>query len=287
VSTVHRKRLLLQELASHGYGTTAVLYSSTGNNSIGRHLSQLNIGCTNDNKCPFTTFLPGTGGTPPNWGSQLVTFAAPESPIGFSFGPVGGQYGPCYYSVSATVADPDPPIPISLSLAIGVQLCQNLQNFDNAFVTGSLTLGVPPTKKPPIDMFLSIFSWNILSVTGGITTSMNDVSCFYDGSGNLQGGTPGNPDDSQLQLLSGAPSVIGSSATNSMCNCLQNLQFRQALFVGVQGPDIPGLILDTPPLSLPVSLIISPLAWGAIQPFLFLTKFQVCLRIAYCLASQI
>ncbi len=260
-STARRRRLLeaaampapaQQHFAAAAFGNaTAGLSLGLGG---GRSLRQYLGGCSATNKCPIKpTLMPGGGG----YANQAVVVAIPGVPVGFAIGPV--NRAPCMYETTVSVSPTQIliPLPITISGTLGVLLCSDLSSYEAIYGTLSAAVGIPGIAD---NSPLSLFSWQIASITVSLVNEIQELQCTVDSAGAL------SYDASDAAMLGGMVQRFGTSAARSNCDCLRNTGQRSGLGFAIGGPDIPGFAL----LALPfLGQVIAPVA-----PFLAFVKLR-------------
>jgi hypothetical protein len=197
--------------------------------------------------------MPGGGG----YANQAVVIAIPGVPVGFAIGPVSRP--PCMYETTVSVSPTQIliPLPITISGTLGVLLCNDLTSYEAIYGTLAAAVGIPGIS--PMSP-LSLFSWQIASITLSLVNEIQELQCTVDSSGNLQ------HDSSDAAMLGGMVQRFGTSAARSNCDCLRNTGQRSGVGFAIGGPDIPGFAL----LLLPfLGQIIAPLS-----PFLAFVKMR-------------
>jgi hypothetical protein len=246
-SGVRRRRLLQMQT------TPVVMMADNTSFAGGRSLMQLG-GCSATNKCPIKpTLLPGGGG----YANQAVIIAIPGVPVGFAIGPVNRP--PCMYESTVSVSPTQIliPLPITISGTLGVLLCNDLSSYEAIYGTLAAAVGIPGISATSP---LSLFSWQIASITLSLVNEIQELQCTVDSSGNLQ------HDSSDAAMLGGMVQRFGTSAARSNCDCLRNTGQRSGIGFAIGGPDIPGFSL----LLLPfLGQVIAPLT-----PFLAFVKMR-------------
>jgi hypothetical protein len=257
-SSVRRRRLLeaaamLQQQPAYAAASSFDNATAGMSFSGGRSLMQLG-GCSATNKCPIKpTLFPGGGG----YANQAVVVAIPGVPVGFAIGPVNRP--PCMYETTVSVSPTQIliPLPITISGTLSVLLCSDLTSYEAIYGTLSAAVGIPgigPTSP------LSLFSWQIASITVSLVNEIQELQCTVDGAGAL------SYDSSDAAMLGNMVARFGTSAARSNCDCLRSTGQRSGIGFAIGGPDIPGFAL----LLLPfIGQVITPLT-----PFLAFVKLR-------------
>jgi hypothetical protein len=256
-STVRRRRLLEAAAMPPQQPHAAVSFdNATAGMSVfggARSLMQLG-GCSATNKCPIKpTLFPGGGG----YANQALVIAIPAVPVGLAIGPV--NRAPCMYETTVSVSPTQIliPLPITISGTLGVLLCSDLSSYESIYGSLSAAVGIPGISPASP---LSLFSWQIASITVSIVNEIQELQCSVDSAGSI------SYDSSDAALLGGMLQRFGTSAARNNCDCLRNTGQRSGLGFAIGGPDIPGFSL----LLLPfLGQVIAPLT-----PFLAFVKMR-------------